>query len=188
VYVQTFPKCCGAGVLVIEHLTGKGEAADLELIKQYVSYARRNGYRMYDFPQEYGAGPDVQAGAAIIGTLGGKGDQSQWNTHNSWGMLLAITDPSRKEAGKRLAQFGFKELLTTNNPVYYGQPHPITLWGLDLNQLKKEDLAPAKPENPFVTMTGTLGCLAAKQLKARDAKGRFTAIEKAPVPCELQEL
>jgi len=182
VYVQTFPKCCGAGVLVIEHLTGKGEAADLELIKSYVYFARRNGYRMYDFPQEYGAANDVQAGASIIGRIGCKGDQPGWNTHNSWGMLLAITNPGREEAGKRLKQLGFQELLTTNNPVYNGQNHPITLWGLDLNKIKQEDLKPIELGNPFATMTGTLGCIASgRSLQARDSQGRFAPIAKAPV-------
>ena len=138
--VHTFPLCCGAGVLILEHLTGKGEEADLELIKSWVYYARRNGYRMYDFPEHYnGKRGDPMSSKAIMGD---STDLQAWNTHNSWGMLLAITNPGREEIGERLKDFGFKELLKTHNPVYSSRSHKITLWGLDLNDFKEADLKP----------------------------------------------
>lgn len=140
--VNTFPQCCGAGVLVLEHLTGKGKEADIELIRSWVYYARRNGYRMYDFPNEYD-GKDSLSSKAVIG---GKGDQQKWSTRNSWGMLLAMTSPGQDEIGKRLKEFGFVELMKTHNPVYSGSKHFIHLWGLDLNKFKEEDLKPKVAE------------------------------------------
>ena len=149
--VQCFPQCCGAGVLVIEHLTGKGKEADLEFIKSWVYYARRNGYRMYDFPGEYGAQSGNTHHMDSKSVMGGLGDQKIFSTHNSWGMLLAITNPSMAEAGERLQDFGFKEIFRTHNPVYGGKhlkggSHPIVLWGLDLNDLTEAELKPKTVE------------------------------------------
>src|SRR5437762_2100911 len=91
----------------------------MELIKQWVYYARRNGYRMYDFTEDYDGKPNGQRGPSdCVTVIGGKGDRKEWSEHNSWGMLLAITNPGQTEIGKRLAKFGFKALLTTHNPVY----------------------------------------------------------------------
>ncbi|SRR5258706_1019632 len=179
--VETFPQCCGAGVLVIDNLTGKGEKADLELIKSYMAFAKRNGYRMYDFPEEYnGVYGEPRSSKSLIG---GTGDRKRWESGNSWGMLLAITCPNQREAGQRLQQLGFKELFQTINPFYHSRYHKIILWGIDLTTYTPTMLMPDIPEkpidNPFKTMTGTLGCLASR--KPRDAKGRFTTIQKAPV-------
>lgn len=138
--VHTFPRCCGAGVLILEHLTGKGKEADLEFIKSWVYYARRNGYRMYDFPGEYeGESGNPMSSKAV---LDGPTDKKAWKTRNSWGMLLAITNPGREEMAERLKDFGFKELFKTHNPVYSSN-HPITLWGLDLNDYPESKLKPA---------------------------------------------
>ena len=135
--VRTFPKCCGAGVLIIEHLTGKGKEADMELIKSWVAYSKRNGYRMYDFPQEFGGTRgDYMSAKAVIG---GPGDQK---SGTSWGMLLAITTPGMKEAESRLIEFGFEKLMTTHNPI---MSHKINLLGLDLNKVTSTMLEPAKP-------------------------------------------
>src|SRR6267142_314936 len=196
--VEIFPRCCGAGVLILEHLTGQGEKADLEFIKSWVYYARRNGYRHYDFPEDYGGQSGKPGSGKAI--QDGAGDQKRWSEHNSWGMLLAMTNPGQKEIGKRLLQFGFKELMQTHNPVYgnwvEGKKHPhwITLYGLDMNPLTEAMLKPgsaypleeSKLENPFYTMTGTLGRASQKHLRGPD--GRFISaeslaalqIEKAP--------
>lgn len=136
--VHTFPKCCGAGVLIIEHLTGKGKEADLELIKSHVAYAKRNGYRMYDFPQDYGGTTGNPMSSQAV--LGGPTDRKDWAPTNSWGMLLAITNPGQREAAERLKDFGFKKLMVTHNPVYYGNKHQIILWGLDMNEYTEEIL------------------------------------------------
>lgn len=180
--VEIFPKCCGAGVLILEHLTGKGEAADLELIRNWVGYAKRNGYHMYDFPQNYdGKSGDPKSSVAV---LGGPTDRQTWERRSSWGMLLAITSPGQEEAAQRLRQFGFKELFKVWNPVYSDKNHKITLWGLDMNDYTEAQLRgdqPLSTENPFATMTGTLGCLATGAAKPRGPDGRFLPIAKAPV-------
>lgn len=170
--VQTFPQCCGAGVLIIDSLTGRGEKADLDLIRQWVYYARRNGFRMFDYFYEYGGEHGAGSGKAIIG---GPGDQTTWNPRNSWGMLLAITSPGQTEAGQRLEQFGFKKLFETINPFYNKKDHLITLWGLDLNKYTEAMLQPESESTPVTE-------------QPRDSLGRFTAIQKAPVATEKQEV
>lgn len=141
--VHTFPRCCGAGVLIIESMTGRGETADLELIKRWVAFAKRNGFRMYDYCYEY-TGTDGRGGKngpmSSIAVIDGPGDQKEWNPRYSWGMLLAMTNPSQTEAASRLEKFGFTKLMTTTNPWYSVQPHNITLWGLDLNTITREML------------------------------------------------
>jgi len=187
-YVECFPKCCGAGVLVIEHLTGKGEKEDWEEFKRYIYYAKRNGYRMYDFPTEYG-GVQYQPRTSKS-VIGGKGDQKTLQKTNGWGMLLAITTPNLHEAAKRMKQLGFENLLTTHNPI---MGHSITLWGLNLNkiteaQVKPDSNWPAEeiqteaalgPANPFITMTGTMGAVAKGSKPKKAARPR---IRKAKVP------
>lgn len=142
--VHTFPRCCGVGVLILEHLTGKGKEADLKFIKSWMYYAKRNGYRMYDFPTEYdGVHGNPMSSKAVIG---GKGDQPKMHKNNGWGMLLAITNPGREECGERLKDLGWKVLLTTHNPAYSALSHKIVLWGIDLNDLTEAQLKPKTQE------------------------------------------
>lgn len=136
--VHTFPLCCGAGVLMLEHLTGKGKAEDLKLIKDWIGYAKRNGYRMYDFPGEYEGTPhDPMTSKAVLNS---DTDKKTWFRRNSWGMLLAITNPDQWQEEELLKEVGFSKLFTTNNPVYGTSGHDIVLWGLDLNKVTKESL------------------------------------------------
>lgn len=148
---EIFPKCCGAGVLIIEHLTGKGKEEDMKLIRTWIDYVRRNGYYMYDFPQDYqGKSGDPKSSVAA---LGGPGDKTDPKTWRSWGMCLAITNPGQTEAAQRLEEFGFKLLMDTHNPVYGkitpGTPghHHIKLWGLDMN-LVTDDIISGKTQYP----------------------------------------
>lgn len=144
--VHTFPRCCGAGVLIIEHLTGKGKEADREYIKSWLYYSKRNGYRMYDFPQEYGGvvgNPD-----SSLSVIGGKGDQPTYVPRNGWGVLTAITTPHMKEAAELLKEFGFKDVITAHNPV---MGHKITLWVVDLNTITEKELLPKETKVAKVT-------------------------------------
>lgn len=150
--VHTFPQCCGAGVLILEHLTGKGKEADFALIKEWIYYAKRNGYYMYDYPNDYeGEAGNPMSSKAVLGS---KTDKKKW-TGRTWGMLLAITNPSQEEIATRLEEFGFKELMKVHNPVYSGEKHNIRLWGLDLNKYKKGDFQPIPETQPAATGTTT---------------------------------
>jgi hypothetical protein len=147
---EIFPKCCGAGVLVIEHLTGKGKEEDKKLLRSWIDYIRRNGYYMYDFPQEYqGKSGDPKSSIAAIG---GPGDRKP-ESGRSWGICLAITNPGQGEAAALLEEFGFKLLMDTHNPVYGKIPpgtegtHKIKLWGLDMN-LITDDIINGTAEYP----------------------------------------
>lgn len=159
-YVTTFPGCCGAGVLVIEHLTGKGKEADFNEIKKWIAYGKRNGLAMYDRPESFGGksrnGTDLPHPYTGRVEIGGKGDEGNGS---GWGMLLAITAPRNVEAAKRLEEFGFTKMFETHNPVYSSMKHTIVLWGLDIARLGPKDLklstvdaeVAAKPTEKLVT-------------------------------------
>lgn len=138
--VKCFPQCCGAGVLLELHLTGKGKEADFDLIKEWIAYSRRNGYRMYDFPEEYGSKVGNQNHMESQAVLHGETDKKEWKRRNGWGMLVAMTSPGQEHIGQRLQEFGFKELLSTVNPVYSDTSHKITLWGMDISKFTESDL------------------------------------------------
>lgn len=143
--VHTFPGCCGAGILIFDHLTGLGKESDFEAIKKWIYFAKRNGFRMYDHPGEYDS--KVRGITSVSNPEIG---QKTLVSRNGWGMLTAITAPHQKEIEERLKEFGeylgdkkhtFKPLLITESP-FYGGNHPITLWGLDIFQIPEKLLLP----------------------------------------------
>jgi hypothetical protein len=138
--VKCFPQCCGAGVLIELVLTGKGKEADFDLIKEWIAYARRNGYRMYDFPNEYEAQSGNKHHMDSKAVLNGPTDKKEWVRHNGWGMLVAMTSPGQAGVAQRLEEFGFQKLMETPNPVYSSASHKIILWGLDISKYTEEDL------------------------------------------------
>lgn len=157
-YLHTFPGCCGAGILVVQHLTGKGEVADYEEFKRWIYFARRNGFRMYDYFSTYGG---TSRGITQINSLDNPGDQKTLNYSSGWGMLLVITTIHQKEIETRIEglgkylgdekKYGFIRLpMDTPNP-YSGGYIKLHLWGLDLTKhpeeiLKPKELTPVAPK------------------------------------------
>jgi hypothetical protein len=107
---------------------------------------------MYDFPTEYeGKSGDPMSSKAV---LNGPTDKKDWRDKNSWGMLLAMTNPGMgRTVEPRLEKFGFTRVFTTRNPVYSNINHKIHLWALDITTFTEEML---KPKEASVAITPQL--------------------------------